>query len=81
MNKMQYDYDNKLNTMEESKYDDNNEMDISIEYNNYDIIPKERTLDALYLYDDDLDETKSIIWVECRKCKWSCLVETYMEGL
>ena len=27
-----------------------------------------------------MDETKSIIWVQCRKCKWSCPIETYMVG-
>ena len=40
---------------------------------------KERLLDAIYL-DDDMDETKSIIWVQCLRCKWSCPVESYMVG-
>ena len=67
----EYKHDNDINmdAIVESKDDIDNDMDISVEYNNYDIIPRERTLDALYLYEDDLDETKSIIWVQCRKCK------------
>ena len=27
-----------------------------------------------------MDETQSIIWVQCRKCKWSCPVESYIVG-
>ena len=57
-----------------------NDMGISVELTNNDIQPRERTLDAIYIYDDDLDETKSIIWVQCRKCKWSCPIETGLVG-
>ena len=40
---------------------------------------KERLLDAVY-FDDDMDEPKSMIWVQCRRCQWSCSVESYMVG-
>ena len=71
-----YDNDNNMNDTEESKYDNDNDMVISVELTNNDIQPRERTLDAIYIHDDDLDETKSIIWVQFRKCKWSCPVES-----
>ena len=47
----EYKHDNDINMDDivESKDDNNNDMDISVEYNNYDIIPRERTLDALYI--------------------------------
>jgi hypothetical protein len=36
-------------------------------------------LNAIY-YDDDMDETKSLIWVQCRRCQSSCLVKSYVVG-
>jgi len=39
----------------------------------------ERILDAIYQHDDG-DETKSLIWVQCRICKWSTPVESYLDG-
>jgi hypothetical protein len=39
----------------------------------------ERLLNAIY-YDDDMDETKSLIRVQCRRCQSSCLVESYVVG-
>jgi hypothetical protein len=38
-----------------------------------------RTLDAIYQHDDG-NETKSLIWVQCRICKWSLPVESYVDG-
>ena len=61
-----YDDDNNMSGTMESKYDNDNDMDISVELTNNDIQPRERTLDAIYIYDDDLDETKSIIWAQYR---------------
>ena len=65
----EYKHDNDINMDDIVEYKDDidNDMDISVEFTNNDIIPRERTLDALFLYDDDLDETKSIIWVQFRK--------------
>ena len=40
---------------------------------------QERLLDAIHV-DDDMDETRSIIWVQCRRCQWSCPVESYIVG-
>ena len=40
---------------------------------------KERLLDAIY-YDDEMDETKTMIWVQCRRCQWSCPVESFVVG-
>jgi hypothetical protein len=39
---------------------------------------QERTLDAIFHHDDG-DETKSLIWVQCRLCKWSTPVEAFVE--
>jgi hypothetical protein len=39
----------------------------------------ELTLDAIYQHDDG-DETRSLIWVQCRICKWSSPVESYVDG-
>jgi hypothetical protein len=39
----------------------------------------ERTLDAIFHHDDG-DETKSLIWVQCRLCKWSTPVKAYVDG-
>jgi hypothetical protein len=39
----------------------------------------ERTLDAIYHHDDG-NETKSLIWVQCRLCKWPLPVESYVDG-
>ena len=33
-------------------------------------------LQAIYLHDDG-DETKSLIWVQCRTCKWTIPVESF----
>jgi len=38
-----------------------------------------RTLDAIYQHDDG-DEAKSLIWVQCRICKWSLPVDSYVDG-
>jgi hypothetical protein len=44
------------------------------------VVPRqERLLDAIHI-DDDMDETKSLIWVQRRRCKQSCSVELYMVG-
>jgi hypothetical protein len=40
---------------------------------------QDRQLDAIHI-DDDMDETMSLIWVQCRRCKWSCPVESYIVG-
>ena len=45
----------------------------------YDETVVERTLDAIYQHDDG-DETKSLIWFQCRICKWSLPVELYVDG-
>jgi hypothetical protein len=39
----------------------------------------ERELDAIHV-PDDADETLSLIWVQCRRCKWTCPVESYTVG-
>ena len=69
-----------MNGTEKSKYDNDNDMDISLELTTNIIQQRKRPLDAIYINDDDMDETKSIIWVQCRKCKCSCPVETYIVG-
>jgi hypothetical protein len=40
---------------------------------------QERILNAIHI-DDDMGETKSLIWVQCRRCNWSCPVESYIVG-
>ena len=39
----------------------------------------EQDLDAIHV-PDDADETLSLIWVQCRRCKWACSVESYTVG-
>ena len=36
-------------------------------------------MDAIHV-PDDADETLSLIWVQCRRCKWTCPVESYTAG-
>ena len=50
--------------------------------NDYDVMEEpqlERTLDAIFHHDDG-DESKSLIWVQCRLCKWSTPVEEIVVG-
>jgi hypothetical protein len=39
----------------------------------------EQDLDAKHV-PDDADETLSLIWVQCRRYKWICSVESYSVG-
>jgi hypothetical protein len=60
---------------DERDSDDEMEMDLPTT-----MVPgKKRLLDAIHI-NDDMDKTKSLIWVQCRRCKWSCPVESYMVG-
>jgi hypothetical protein len=38
----------------------------------------DRTLDAIFQHNDG-DETKSLIWIQCRVCKWSSPIESYVD--
>jgi hypothetical protein len=58
---------------EERDFDNNVEMALPTT-----VVPgQERLLDAVHI-DDDMDETKSLIREQCRRCKWSCPVESYI---
>ena len=52
-----------MNGTEETKYDSDNDVNMSVELQTDNIPRKERPLDAIYIY-DDMDETQSIIWVQ-----------------
>ena len=49
-----------MNGEEETKYDSDNYVNINVELQTNNIPRKERPLDAIY-YDDNMDETQSII--------------------
>ena len=68
---------NDMNGTEETKYDSDNNMNMNVELTTDNIQRMDRPLDAIYI-DDDMDESQSIIWVQSRRCKWSCPVESYM---
>jgi hypothetical protein len=54
-----------------------NDMEISLPTT---VAPgQKQSLDAIHI-DDDTDETKSLIWVQFTRCKWSCPVESYIIG-
>jgi hypothetical protein len=70
---------NNVQTLEECKEerDFKNDMEIALPST---VAPgQERLLDVIHV-DDDMDETRSLIWVQCRRCKWSCPVESYIVG-
>ena len=70
---------NNMKDVEESKYDFDFDEDMNMELPTDTVPHKERLLDVIHL-DDDMDETQSIIWVQCRRIKWSCPVELYLVG-
>jgi hypothetical protein len=53
--------------------------DSSNDYNVMDEPQLERTLDTIFHHDDG-NETKSLIWVQCRLCKWSTPVKAHPDG-
>jgi hypothetical protein len=70
---------NNVEDEEESKAERDLESDINMDMHTTAEQRNERLLDAIY-YDDDMVETKLMIWVQCRRCQWSCLVEFYFVG-
>jgi hypothetical protein len=68
---------NNMEDEDESKDERDLDTDMVMELPTTVVPGQERPLDAIHV-DDDMDETKSIIWVQCRRCKWSCPVKSYM---
>jgi hypothetical protein len=70
---------NNVEDVEESKEERDFDTDMGMDLPTTVVPYQKRLLDAIHI-GDDMDETKSIIWVQCRRCKWSCPVESYMVG-
>jgi hypothetical protein len=70
---------NNVEDVEESKDERDPDNDMEIQLTTTIVPGQERLLDAIHI-DDDMDETKLLIWVQCRRCKWSCPVESFMVG-
>ena len=56
--------------------DENDESKVEVVFNSDITGQVERELDAIHV-PDDADDTLLLIWVQCRRCKWTCPVESY----